>query len=154
MRNGEIETVQEASGAGAGLRVFVKGRMAFSSSNDLGEKALDDAVARAVDFARITTADEANVLPEDKGLTEVSGLYDPSIAGIPMDDKIELARKVEKLALKDPRVTKSAGAGYGEGEGEIVHRQLSRPHQERPVLVLLVRRFRRRGKGRSEILGR
>ena len=120
VRNGEIETIQEASGAGAGLRVFVKGRMAFSSSNDLGEKALDDAVARAVDFARITTADEANVLPEDKGLTEVSGLYDPSIAGIPMDAKIELVRKVEKLALTDPRVTKSAGAGYGEGEGEIV----------------------------------
>ena len=120
VRNGEIETIQEASGAGAGLRVFVKGRMAFSSSNDLGEKALDDAVARAVDFARITTADEANVLPEDKGLTEVSGLYDPSIAGIPMDAKIELVRKVEKLALTDPRVTKSAGAGYGEGEGEVV----------------------------------
>ena len=120
VRNGEIETIQEASGAGAGLRVFVKGRMAFSSSNDLGEKALDDAVARAVDFARIATADEANVLPEDKGLTEVSGLYDPSIAGIPMDAKIELVRKVEKLALTDPRVTKSAGAGYGEGEGEIV----------------------------------
>ncbi len=120
VRNGEIETIQEASGAGAGLRVFVKGRMAFSSSNDLGDKALDDAVLRAVDFARITTADEANVLPEDKGLTEVSGLYDPSIAGIPMDAKIELVRKVEKLALTDPRVTKSAGAGYGEGEGEVV----------------------------------
>ena len=44
VRNGEIETIQEASGAGAGIRVFVKGRMAFSSSNDLGEKALDDAV--------------------------------------------------------------------------------------------------------------
>ena len=120
VRNGEIETIQEASGAGAGIRVLVKGRMAFSSSNDFSEKALDDAVSRAVDFARISTADEANVLPEDKGMTEVSGLYDPAIAGIPMDAKIELAKKVEKLALADPRVTKSAGAAYGEGEGEIV----------------------------------
>jgi PmbA protein len=120
VRNGEIETIQEASGFGAGFRVFVKGRMAFSSSNDLGEKALDDAVARAVDFARISTADEANVLPENKEMTVVEGLYDPAIAGIPMDAKIELAKKVEKLALTDPRITKSAGAGYGEGEGEIV----------------------------------
>jgi PmbA protein len=120
VRNGEIETIQEASGAGAGLRVFVKGRMAFSSSNDLGERALDDAVARAVDFARIATADEANVLPDDKGLTDVAGLYDASIAEIPMGDKIDLAKRVEKLALADPRVTKSAGAGYGEGDGEVV----------------------------------
>ena len=120
VRNGEIETIQEASGFGAGFRVFVKGRMAFSSSNDLGEKALDDAVARAVDFARISTADPANGLPEDKGVTAVEGLFDPSIAGIPMEAKIDLAKKVEKLALTDPRVTKSAGAGYGEGEGEIV----------------------------------
>jgi PmbA protein len=120
VRNGELETIQEASGFGAGFRVFVKGRMAFSSSNDLGETALNDAVARAVDFARISTADPANVLPEDMGMTAVEGLYDSSIAGISMDAKIELAKKVERLALTDPRVTKSAGAGYGEAEGEIV----------------------------------
>ncbi len=120
VRNGEIETIQEASGAGAGIRVFVKGRMAFSSSNDLGEKALDEAVSRAVDFARLATADAANGLPDDKAVTEVAGLYDPSIAGIPMDAKIELARKVERSALADPRVTTSDGARYGEGEGEVV----------------------------------
>lgn len=120
VRNAEIETIQEASGAGAGIRVFVKGRMAFSSSNDLGEKALDDAVARAVDYARIATADAANALPEDKAMTTVEGLYDPSIAGMTMEVKIELAKKVEKLALGDSRVTKSDGARYGEGEREII----------------------------------
>jgi PmbA protein len=36
-----------------------------------------------------------------------------------MDTKIELAKKVEKLAMIDPRITKSAGSGYGEGEGEV-----------------------------------
>jgi PmbA protein len=36
-----------------------------------------------------------------------------------MDKKIEMAKTVEKLAMKDSRITKSAGAGYGEGEGEI-----------------------------------
>lgn len=121
VRNGELETVQEASGGGAGLRVFVKGRMAFASSNDLGEKALADTVARAVAFARLTTADPANVLPEDKGSTAVEGLFDPAIAAVPMDAKIELARKVEKLAMAaDPRITTSDGARYREGEGEVV----------------------------------
>jgi len=119
VRNGEIETIQEAAAYGAGFRVFVKGRMAFSSCNDFNEKALEDAISRAIDFARISTADPDNVLPDDKGMTEVAGLYDESIAKIPMDTKIELAKKVEKLATMDPRITKSAGSGYGEGEGEV-----------------------------------
>ena len=119
VRKGEVETVEEVAGVGAGIRVFVKGRMAFSSSNDLGEKALNDAVGRAIAFARITTSDPANVLPDDKGVTEVAGLYDPEIAGIPLDRKIELAKAAEKLAMKDPRITKSDGARYQEAEGEI-----------------------------------
>jgi PmbA protein len=119
VRNGEIETVEEAASYGAGFRVFIKGKMAFASSNDLGEKALDDTIGRAIDFAKITTPDPNNVLPDDKGITEVAGLYDPQIARVTMDEKIELAKKVEDLAMKDPRITKSAGAGYREGEGEV-----------------------------------
>jgi PmbA protein len=120
VRKGEVETVEEAASYGAGLRVFVKGKMAFSSSNDLGEKALDDAIGRAVEFAKITTADPNNVLPDDKGVTEIAGLFDPQIAKMPMTEKIDLAKKTERLAMKDPRITKSDGARYGEGEGEVV----------------------------------
>ncbi len=119
VRNGDVETVQESASYGAGLRVFIKGRMAFSSSNDLGEKALDDALSRAIEFAGTTTPDPANVLPDDRGITKVEGLYDPQISRIPMEEKIELAKKVESLAMKDPRITKSAGASYSEGEGEV-----------------------------------
>jgi len=119
VRNGKLETAQEAASYGVGCRVFVGGRMAFASSNDFGERALDDAVRRAVAFAKITTADPNNVLPDDSGSTPVEGLYDPEIARVPMDKKIELAIAVEKIALATAGVTKSAGAGYGEGEGEV-----------------------------------
>ena len=120
VRKGEVETVEEAASYGAGLRVFIKGKMAFASSNDLGERALDDALGRAIEFAKITTADPNNVLPDDKGLTEIAGLFDPQIGKIPMERKIELAKKIEQLAMKDPRITKSDGARYGEAEGEVV----------------------------------
>jgi PmbA protein len=120
VRKGEVETVQEAAGFGAGIRVFLKGKMAFSSSNDFGEKALDDAITRAIEFARITTPDPNNIIPEAKGMTEVPGLFDPQIAQIPMEQKIELARTTEKLAMKDPRITKSDGARYQEAEGEVI----------------------------------
>jgi PmbA protein len=119
VRNGDIETVQEAADSGAGIRVFVKGRLGFASSNDLRDESLDRAVSQAVTYAGITTSDPANVLPEDRGVTPVSGLYDPEIAALPMDRKIELARNVEKLAMKDPRITRSAGSGYGESEQEV-----------------------------------
>lgn len=120
IRNGEVETVEEAASQGVGVRVFLRGRMAFSSSNDLKASALEDVVARAIEFAGITSADENNVLPEEETAAEVSGLYDPAIAGISMENKISLAKRTETLAMKDPRITKSAGSGYGEYEEETV----------------------------------
>ncbi len=119
VRNGEIETVQEAASAGAGIRVLIGGRLAFASVNDLREATLEDAIGRAVGFAKITTADPDHVLPEDSTTVEVAGLYDPNIAVTPLDRKIELIKAVEIAAMKDSRITKSAGSGYGEGESEV-----------------------------------
>jgi PmbA protein len=65
------------------------------------------------------TPDEHNLLPEDQGTTSVSGLFDPEIAKVSMDDKIALAKKVEQLAMSDSRVSKSGGASFSDGEQEI-----------------------------------
>jgi PmbA protein len=119
VRNGEVETVQEAGAHGVGFRVFVQKRMAFSSCNDFSDKALEATIESAVRFAKNTTPDKNNVLPDDKGITKVGKLYDPQISKTPMEKKIEMAKKVEKLAMKDARITKSSGASYGEGEEEI-----------------------------------
>ena len=110
IRNGEMETVQQAESHGVGIRVMVKGRMAFSSCNDLSDNSLDETISSAVQFANSTTPDENNVLPEDKGMTEVEGLYDPQTSQIPLEDKIDLAKEVEQLAMKDSRITKSGGS--------------------------------------------
>jgi PmbA protein len=117
--NSEIETIEEASTQGVGFRVFVGGKMGFSHCNDLSNKSLEDTVSKAVAFAKLSSPDENNVLPDDKTLTKVEGLYDQSIAGIPMEKKINMALELEKLARKDARITKSSGAGYGEGESEV-----------------------------------
>ncbi len=119
VRNQKIETVQEAASHGVGFRVFVQDRMAFSSCNDFTSGAIDHAIASAVRFASSTTPDENNVLPDEKDITPVEGLYDPRISQVPMEKKIGLAMEVENLAMKDSRITKSAGASYSEGEGEV-----------------------------------
>ncbi len=115
----EIETIEEAASQGVGFRVFVEGKMGFSHCNDFSSRSLDDTISRAVAFARLSTPDENNILPDDKGITAIEDLYDPEIVAEPMDKKIKMALDLEKFAMKDPRITKSAGAGYGEGESEI-----------------------------------
>jgi len=119
IRNGEIETVEEASSHGVGFRVFVEGRMAFSNCNDFSDNSLDNAIKSAVKYAQNTTPDENNILPDDKGFTEVEGLFDSGIADIPMEKKIGIAKEVEELAMEDSRITKSSGSGFGDGEGEV-----------------------------------
>lgn len=119
VRNGDVETVQESASQGVGFRIFVKGRMAFSSCNDLRPASLEAAIARAIDFARSTTADPHNVLPPPAAAVPVEGLYDEGLRGVTMERKIARALELEKLALKDPRITKSAGASYGDGDTEI-----------------------------------
>ncbi len=120
IRNGEPETIEENTSHGVGFRVFVKNRMAFSHCNDFSDNALDQAIDRAIALAGNTTPDKNNILPTEKGFTNVKDLYDPTINRISMDKKIELAIEVEKHALKDSRITKSAGAEYSENEVEIV----------------------------------
>jgi PmbA protein len=120
VRNGDVETVQEAATQGVTFRVFVQGRMASSNSNSLEDGSLKQALARAVEFAKVTTADPNNVLPADPRVTSVDGLYDPSIPSVPMEQKIELARALEQMAMKDPRITRSSGARYGESDVEYV----------------------------------
>lgn len=120
VRNGDIETIEEASTQGAGFRVFKKRRMAFSSCNDFSPEAVDNAIKSAVGMAKVTTADDANALPDNKEISKVKGLYDPSISTVSMDEKINLAKQVEKVAMRDRRITKSAGSSYYENEGEII----------------------------------
>jgi PmbA protein len=117
--NSEIETIEEASSQGAGFRVFVGGKMGFSHCNDFSDKALEDTISRAIAFAKLSSPDENNVLSDDKSISTVEELYDSGFSGIPMDKKIALALELEKLAMKDSRITKSSGAGYGESESEI-----------------------------------
>jgi len=119
IRNGDVETVQESSSHGLGVRVFNNGRLGFAHCNDLSEKALDHTLSQAVKFSANATADENNVLPDSSDSSDTLLLFDPGLREIPMTEKISLAKKTESSALKTARITKSAGAGYSESESKI-----------------------------------
>ena len=56
--------------------------------------------------------------------------------------------------MKDPRITKSAGAAYGEGEGEVFIANSNGLLKSHQVVGLLFRRFRRGRERGAEVLGR
>lgn len=117
--NGEIETIEESDTAGVGIRVIAGGSLGFSYSNSLDMKVLEDTVSMAVKFARLTTPDDNNILPELTGVTVVEGLFDPEIGGVALDRKIAMALELEKMAMSDARITKSSGSSYGESISEV-----------------------------------
>ncbi|MBC7363265.1 MAG: TldD/PmbA family protein [Candidatus Aminicenantes bacterium] len=120
VRNGEIESVQEASSYGLGLRLIKDKKLGFAYINDFRKESLNEVISRALELARAVSADENNVLPVDTGITEVKGLYDPTLAQVPVEQKISLLKEVEQLALQVKGISKSAGASYGENEKEII----------------------------------
>jgi len=119
VREYEMETIEEAASVGIGFRVLTGGRLGFSHCNDLSAKALEDTIMRAIAFAKITTPDEYNVLPQNTVLAKVEGLYDPSIISIPMDRKIRMAIDLEKAAMSVQGISLSSGAAFREGDGEV-----------------------------------
>ncbi|MEE4214303.1 MAG: TldD/PmbA family protein [Bacteroidales bacterium] len=117
--NGEIETVEEASSHGVGFRVFVDNKMGFSHCNDFSNSAVENTIKRAIAFAKLTSPDENNILTDNMGISEVEGLFDPAIAGVSMEEKIDMALKLEKMAMSDHRISKSSGSGFSESETEV-----------------------------------
>jgi PmbA protein len=115
VRLGEVEKLKESASRGVGLRVLYQGRQASASTSDLNRQAIDELIAGTVEMARLTSVDDAAVLPTREDFAGDDGgdlsLYDPAIAELPTARKIELALASEAAARGcDPRITNSEGA--------------------------------------------
>lgn len=119
IRLGEVETLTQSAAKGLGLRVFVDKRMAFASTTDFGGDVINDMVGTVVQLASRASRDRYNGLPEaESGTPPHLDLYDPSIAELPTDEKIELARESEAAAFEhDKRITNSYGASFSNSSG-------------------------------------
>src|SRR5215469_3871111 len=82
VREGSVEESTRSEGDEVGLRVFVAGRQAVVSTNDLSGEGIDSLAERAVAMARVA--------PEDR----FAGLAEPAL----------LAREIPDLDLLDPEL--------------------------------------------------
>lgn len=114
---GQVDTLKEAEEAGMGLRVINNGRLGFVFTSDLSDQAVKQVVDDAISISRYTEPDPHNCLPQGKYKYPVLEVYDPQISATSLEEKTELARKVEQIALSaDSRVSIVERAGYEDSE--------------------------------------
>jgi len=122
VRRGKVETLKDAGSKALGIRVFFGKRTATAHTSDFSTAALEGFVRDAVDMARVTGEDDAAGLPDEMVPAEEIELriHDPSAATLPTDQRIEMARRAEAVALETPGITNSHGSSYGFGEGRVL----------------------------------
>lgn len=119
VRKGEVETLEYHQGQHFSVTVYSGQRKGSASSTDLGQQAIEEAVAAAIGIARHTSEDPcAGLPPSDRMATYFPDLdlYHPW--ALTAEEAIELAKLGEAAALGyDPRIKASDGATVNAFEG-------------------------------------
>jgi PmbA protein len=104
---GEVESLTEASGRGVGIRAWIGTRAGYAYGTDLSDTGLTELAQAAVGAARVADEDESAAAPEPGGApADIDGLRDQGVAGTETAEVIDLAKRIERVALdRDERVT-------------------------------------------------
>ena len=123
VRQREVETLEHNNDTGLGITVYFGHSKASSSTSDLSEAAIAEAVKAACNIAKHTQADEAAGLADANlmatAFPELS-LYHPW--AIDVDKAIDLATLCEQAGLdRDSRISNSEGATVSSHSGQRVY---------------------------------
>lgn len=123
VRNQNIEKLQQAGSRSLSLKIIVDEKVATASSSDFSIETLHRLVDNAIERAKLSSPDPFSVLPE---LSNVSvnekdlQIYDPSVSSLSADEKINIAKKIEKIGTSDKRITVSGGSSFYSSIGSLV----------------------------------
>ncbi|MGH8458738.1 MAG: metalloprotease PmbA, partial [Nevskiales bacterium] len=134
VRKGEIESVEFQRDRDLGITVYLGQRRGHSSTSDLSDKAIGEAIAHACAIARHTGEDPYSGLADAARMArEFPALDLDHPWALEVDAAVELAREAEATALQfDPRITNTEGAGvdtrrgisvYANSHGFVGHQQ-------------------------------
>jgi PmbA protein len=108
VHDGEVESLTEAAGRGVGVRAWIGSRAGYAYGTDLSDSGLAELAEAAVGAARVADEDEYSSAPDPSGtaVAEIDGLRDDGVASTETAEVIELAKRIERVALdRDPRVS-------------------------------------------------
>lgn len=115
VRFGEIERLIQAGSRYVALRLIKDKKTAFATSSDLDKNTLQELVKNAIKRAALANPDEFSGLPAlNTKIPDLASLqlYDEKILKLTSEEKINLAKKTEELALQDKRIANSHGASF------------------------------------------
>lgn len=115
VRGQEVDKFSQAHSQGLALRILRGGRLGFSFVLGGGQEGLAKAVTEALASAQAADPQEGLSLTPPMPLPPEPEVFDPSLAGEPLEAKVERARQVAAAAREvDARVTHVHPAEYGE----------------------------------------
>ena len=117
---GEVESLTEASGLGVGVRAWVGHRTGYAYGTDLSDTGIAELAEAAVGAARVADEDENSAAPDPSGdPAEIEGLRDEGVSSTETAEVIELAKRIERVALdRDESVTGVEEVVYVDEEGD------------------------------------
>lgn len=124
VRLGEVETLQESTDQGLGLRVLIDGRQASVSGSDFSRDAVMSLMDEALELARLTSPDDTAGLPDPQELaTSVPDLdlWDEAIVDLSTEDQIEMALRAERAAQQySNQISNFDGGGFDSAYGSVI----------------------------------
>jgi PmbA protein len=101
VHDGEVESLTEASGRGVGVRAWIGTRAGYAYGTDLSDSGLAELAEAAVGAARVADEDASSAAPEpsDEEASQIEGLRDEGVAGTETAEVIDLAKRIERIAL-------------------------------------------------------
>lgn len=119
-RRGEIETLEQATAGGVGVRVVVDGKQGFASVGSLDPAAIESALDDARDNAIHGSPDDANGLAEPDGVAPTfSSVIDEELLALDASSKVDRALAVEAALLAaDARVDSATLAEFADSYSE------------------------------------
>jgi PmbA protein len=115
VRDGKVDSVNNAAPAGLAIRFFSSCKMAFAHTTDFSDQAIDKLIAGLRNLGSKIGEDKYAVLPSPQKYPQDLQINAPEYAGNSLDSKIAYIASLEKLALGyNPLITKSNGITYYE----------------------------------------
>jgi PmbA protein len=117
----EVESLSESAARGLGIRAWIDGRTGYAYGTDLSEEGIREIAEGAVQTARIGDPDEHAGPPKLKGgVASDLAIYDGSLARTSTEDKVELAKQIERACrATDDRVAAIEQTVYADEEERV-----------------------------------
>lgn len=124
VRLDEVETLQQSSDQGLGLRVLIDGKQASVSGSDLRRDTVLSLMDEAIELARATSPDDTSGLPEASEFATLIpdlDLHDTAIEQLKTEEKIELALRAERAARDySDLIINFDGGGFDSASGTAI----------------------------------